>query len=390
MVQVRAGFFYLLAAVFLFSLGAGALKPILPNYALSLGASYLIVGSVISGLGYSRVFIEIPLGMVIDRYGRKRIAMAGVLFSAIGALLGSLAVEISSLFLFIILSGLSSSLFFASTFAIINDLAPPEKTGSYFGSNIAAIFLGPIFGPLLGGYLASSYGLRTPFIISLIIAVIALLFVIIGTRELMEKNIHNRDSVSNRLSYIQRLFRSKRLIFINSLGFLNPFTMSCIASTILPIYGGQFLGLNFTLIGVIFSVMSFSSFLVSAPSGFISDKLGRAPLLTIGFSLFTAANFLFPYTNNFLVLLFPSILLGLGDGLISPSMWASLSDVTVQEEKAISIGVFRTFIAAGLIAGPLVAGIVMSSQNIAVSFYLASLISLSATIVNIIFIMSNK
>src|SRR3990170_1156105 len=101
---MRAGFFFLLAAIFLFSLGASALKPILPNYALSLGASYLIVGSVLSGLGYSRVFIEIPLGMVIDRYGRKRIAMAGVIFSAIGALLGGLAVEISSLFMFVILS----------------------------------------------------------------------------------------------------------------------------------------------------------------------------------------------------------------------------------------------------------------------------------------------
>jgi len=55
----------------------------------------LTTGSVLSGFGYSRVFIEIPLEMIIDRYGRRRIAMMGGLFSVVSALFVGLALDLS-------------------------------------------------------------------------------------------------------------------------------------------------------------------------------------------------------------------------------------------------------------------------------------------------------
>jgi MFS family permease len=85
-----------------------------------------------------------------------------------------------------------------------------------------------------------------------------------------------------------------------------------------------------------------------------------------------------------LILLIPSILLGLGIGVISPAMWASLSDVTTPRETAISIGIFRTFIATGLIAGPTTAGFVMSSFNIDIAFYLVALLALLTAVGNIL------
>ncbi len=378
-------FFYLLASIFLFSLSTDIPKPIYPHYVLSFGASYFMVGSVLSGLGYSRMLIEAPLGMIIDRYGRRRIAIIGGFFSVASALFGGLAIDLSFLVFSVVFSGISSSLFFASSFVMINDLTPSKKTGGFFGSTIAAIFLGSIFGPLLGGYLANKHGLRAPFVVSSIISAVALSFIFIGTREVGEKTIPLKERHRyHHLRYIHKLFNSKRLMFINLLGFLNPFIMSCIVSTVLPIYGEKQIGLDYTLIGMVFSVISISSFLVSAPSGVLSDKFGRKPLLAIGFSLFAIANFLFPYSTNLLNIIFPSILLGLGCGLISPSMWASLSDATAPEETAISIGVFRTFIAVGLIAGPTVAGVLMNPRNMDMLFYLVSLIALLATIGNIV------
>jgi DHA1 family multidrug resistance protein-like MFS transporter len=379
-----ARFYYLLGAIFLFSFGTNVPKPIYPHYVLTFTASYITVGSVLAGLGYSRVFIEAPLGMVVDRYGRRRIAIIGSLSLIASALIGGLAPDLIYLVSSVVLSGISSSLFFSSAFGMINDLAPPRRIGGHFGSNIAAIFLGSIFGPFLGGYIASQYGLRVPFIVSSGVAFVALILLLKGTGEANGRATQVEEgSQYGHLDYLRKLGGSKKLIFVNLLGFLNPFTMSCIVSTVLPIFGGETIGLNYAQIGMILSVMSISSFLVSTPSGLLSDKMGRELFLALGFSLYALANLLFPLSTNVLILLIPSILLGLGDGVISPAMWASLSDATTTQETAISIGVFRTFIAAGLIAGPTTAGFVMSSYSVDVIFQLMVLIALLAAVGNI-------
>ena len=61
-----------------------------------------------------------------------------------------------------------------------------------------------------------------------------------------------------------------------------------------------------------------------------------------------------------------------------------MSDATDVEDKAISVGVFRTFIAAGLLTGPLIAGILLNSQNILIPFYLVSLVTFLTAIVNVV------
>jgi MFS family permease len=250
-------FYYLLGAIFLFSLGTDVPKPIYPHYVLNFTTSYFTVGSVISGLGYSRVFIEAPLGMVIDRFGRQKIAIIGSISLVASALIGSLALDLNYLVLSVVLSGLSSSLFFSSAFGMINDLAPLKRIGGYFGRNIATIFLGSIFGPLLGGYTANQYGLRAPFIVSSCVAVAALILLLKGTGEAYKRITQGEEEPQlSYLGYLQKLTGLKKLIFVNLLGFLNSFTMSCIASTILPIFGGETIGLNYTQIGMILSVMS--------------------------------------------------------------------------------------------------------------------------------------
>jgi DHA1 family multidrug resistance protein-like MFS transporter len=381
---MSARFYYLLVTIFLFSLSTNVPKPIYPHYVLSFTTSYLVVGSVLSGLGYSRVFIETPLSLIVDRYGRRRIALLGNFILVVSALIGGLALDLFYLIISVILSGLSSSLFFSSSFGIIKDLAPSKRIGGYFGSNIAAIFLGSIFGPLLGGYLSSLYGLRIPFLAASGFALISLGLLYKGTGETREKTIQTVEkSQYNPLIYIRKLVSSKKLIFINLLGFLNPFTMSCIVSTILPIYGREIIGLNFTQIGMILSIMSVSSFVVSAPSGLISDNVGRKLLLALGFTFFAVATLLLPFSSNMLILLIPTILLGLGDGIIGPAMWASLSDMTDPQETAISIGVFRTFIAIGLIMGPTSAGIILSSFSFNTAFRFVALLALIAITGNI-------
>jgi MFS family permease len=56
-------------AQFMYSLARNLINPFFPSYVASFGVSYAVVGVVLASFGVTRVFIEIPGGVLIDRLG---------------------------------------------------------------------------------------------------------------------------------------------------------------------------------------------------------------------------------------------------------------------------------------------------------------------------------
>ncbi len=79
-------------ATFLFWASLYLFVPILPVYAESLGASLTMVGVVIGSYGIAQLLLRVPIGLVADAYGqRKLLAQGGIVAACLGALLMWLA-----------------------------------------------------------------------------------------------------------------------------------------------------------------------------------------------------------------------------------------------------------------------------------------------------------
>ena len=108
--------------------------------------------------------VQVPGGLLADRYGRKKLITILLLpVPFLYGLWGIIDKWYAYLLIYVISKGLLSMIGPASL-AIVSEVFPQEKKGFAFGLRMAGIRLGSAAGPLLGGYLYGSIGSSSPFI----------------------------------------------------------------------------------------------------------------------------------------------------------------------------------------------------------------------------------
>jgi MFS transporter, DHA1 family, tetracycline resistance protein len=150
----------ILFTVFLDLLGIGLIFPIGPFYATAFGASPFDVGLLFTLFSVAQ-FLTIPiLGALSDRYGRRPVLLIGVAGEVVGYLLFGAAANLTMLYVARVVAGASSGNIGAAQ-AYIADISSPRERTHSFGLLGAAVSVGFLFGPALGGFLGQ-YDLRLP------------------------------------------------------------------------------------------------------------------------------------------------------------------------------------------------------------------------------------
>jgi EmrB/QacA subfamily drug resistance transporter len=124
--------------------------------------------------GYSLALATvIPLtGWAADRLGTKRLFMGSILAFTAGSLLCAAAPNIDALIGFRVLQGLAGGMLMPLGFTILTHEAGPKRLGRLMAVLSFPMLLGPICGPIVGGWLIDSYGWQWIFGINLPIGVI--------------------------------------------------------------------------------------------------------------------------------------------------------------------------------------------------------------------------
>ncbi|MGH3551801.1 MAG: DHA2 family efflux MFS transporter permease subunit [Mycobacterium sp.] len=117
----------------------------------------------------------IPLaGWAADRFGTKRLFMGSVLAFTVGSLLCAMAPNITLLIAFRVVQGLGGGMLMPLTFTILTREAGPKRIGRLMAVLGIPMMLGPIAGPILGGWLIDTYSWEWIFGINVPIGVTAL------------------------------------------------------------------------------------------------------------------------------------------------------------------------------------------------------------------------
>src|ERR671932_352568 len=150
----------ILFTIFLDLLGVGLLFPIGPFYASAFGASAFDVGLLFTSFSVAQ-FLTIPiLGALSDRYGRRPVLLVCIAGEAIGYVIFGVANSLSMLYLSRLVAGASSGNIGAAQ-AYLADITSPRERTQAFGLLGAAVSVGFLFGPALGGFLGQ-VDLRLP------------------------------------------------------------------------------------------------------------------------------------------------------------------------------------------------------------------------------------
>lgn len=144
------------------------------TFITEFGSTQAVVGWTITGYTLAQATV-IPLaGWASDRFGTKRLFLGAVLWFTSASLLCSLASNINELIAFRIIQGLGSGVLVPLTLIILTREAGPRRLGRLMAVLGIPMLLGPMSGPVLGGWLIGAYGWQWIFRINLPLGAIVL------------------------------------------------------------------------------------------------------------------------------------------------------------------------------------------------------------------------
>ncbi len=168
-VALRPGLVTVLAILFLVNLAGTICWPIFPLFVETLAVSAQRAASA-TGLvlfvgGITAAISAVAIGRLSDKYGYKKALVLSTLFSGILTIPFAFAQSVVHLLGIRALFGLAAGGTGPTVNAIVGKAAPRDSYGRAYGITSAAAWLGGAFGPLLGGFVASTLGLRMPFVL---------------------------------------------------------------------------------------------------------------------------------------------------------------------------------------------------------------------------------
>src|SRR4051795_9845260 len=132
----------------------------------------------------------IPLtGWAADRFGTKRLYIMSLVLFACGSVLSGLAWSAGSLIAFRVLQGFGGGMLMPAGMTILPRAAGTDRVGRVMAVIGVPMLLGPIFGPILGGWLVADFSWRWIFFITVPIAVVALIM----SRRILPRDVPKHD-----------------------------------------------------------------------------------------------------------------------------------------------------------------------------------------------------
>lgn len=143
------------------------------TFAAEFGSTQAVVSWTMAGYMLAFAAVVPVTGWAADRFGTKRLFTGGVLVFTLASLLCTMAPNMFLLIVFRVLQGCGGGVMTPLSFVILTRASGPKRLGRLIALGAVPFLLGPVGGPILGGWLIGSYGWKWIFLINLPIGLCA-------------------------------------------------------------------------------------------------------------------------------------------------------------------------------------------------------------------------
>ena len=338
-------------------LGFGIIIPNLAYYAKDTGATTTEIAILMSIYSGMQLLFAPIWGRLSDKHGRKPVILLGLLGNAVALVGFGLAKDYIYLLTARGAAGIASAAVLPSVMAYVADITTSEERGRGMGLMGAAMGLGFILGPAIGGIMGSH---DMPFFVAGGLSILNFLFALILLPESLQKNIAD-ETIEDRHEWIspREIFRRTTLkspltpLFL--VAFFSTFSFAGLEMTF-PLfiedrwnYGEREMGWMFMCMGVIAVPMQ------GVLLGKLINGLGERRIILIGLLLSAIGIALLLNAYSFVTLTLYLTIAGVGNQLIRPTNTSWISKQTRIGQGA-AIGLMDAFLSLGRILGPLLGG----------------------------------
>ncbi len=362
----------LLGFVSLFTdLSSQMVFPLIPLFLTEvLKASASIVGIVEGAAETTASLLKVFSGYWSDKIKRRKpFVLAGYSLSTITKPLFAFA-TLWPLILFIrVIERIGKGIRDAPRDAIVAESCHESIRGKAYGFHRAMDGLGSVFGAILAVVLFPLLGYKNIFLFAFIPGILAVLTILFIKEE--------KDHVKTnrvKLNFRTLPFNLKLFIFISSIFALGHFGYAFL------LLRAKNLGLSDQNAIILYVLFYIVYTLCSIPSGILSDKIGRKPVIILGYLIFAITSFGLIFTSTIYGLVFFFIVYGIFYAMIDGVQRAFVADLAPKNLKATALGVFHTFTGIVALPGGFIAGLLWDKISPETTFIYGGLLAIISLI----------
>lgn len=339
----------------------------------------MTLGSLNSFFYFIRMLMNVPGGLIADKFGRKRLLIISIIPLPLSYLFLLISDNICWPFASYLVRGACLGIMVPCMNSIISDITREDLRATAYGIFNLSWILSQIPAPILGGFLAE-ISLRLPFTVALIISAVISLLIIKVAKNVKETEteresplVHNGLSEKSKINY-------KRVMFLFGadnalLGLANG-----IISTSFIAYLMYRLGVSTSEMGISFSVgWGITTAIAQIPGGWLADRIGRKTIVLICGIASALLIPIIPLTVSLLQFIYTLGIIAFLGNLSSPAYSAWFMDHMPSKRRAGSFGLTEAAYGIGSIAGPMLGGAIWAlfAPNTLIPFLIITLVFIS-------------
>lgn len=337
-------------SLFFWGIGEGMFSYFQSIYLAQLGASPLLIGTILGVMGIAILIFQIPAGLLSDKLGSRPLMWASWMFGALSAGVMAFAQSLLVFVIGMLMYGLTSFVL-APMNSYIAARRGKWSVGRALTFTNALFNFGMVIGPSVGGWIGETLGLPIIYKISACLFVVSTILVLFVSP--VPAEVHHSAHQSFKVLRNNRPFLL--LIFLAFLITTATYLPQPLSSNFLE----QVRGLDLSQIGQMGSIGSLGTALAAVFLGHLSPFAG----ILIGQGMMAAFSIILWNTSLPLLLAIGYLFIG-GYRLYRSMMLAAVRDIVDIGQTGLAFGVLETANALALMLAPFLAGLVYSRDPI--------------------------
>lgn len=333
----------------------GIIIPILPAYLESINQGGTAAGLMIALFAGAQLIFSPIAGKWADQYGRRKMIIYGLIGLTVSMFVFYGFDSIWWLYVSRVIGGIGAALLVPAIFAYVADITTLDQRAKGNSLVSAAMSLGIVIGPGVGGFLAD-FGLKMPLLISALVSLVAVLFSIFILKE--SNTTEMKDLPIDDESMGRKMIRSVRMPYFI------PLIITLVMSFGLMAYEsvlGLFIDNQFGATPQEIAIMVTSTGIVSVIAQlFVVDRIvshfGEVVVLNIFIGVTTIGFLLSLFASSYTFFFGVTLLIFLATSILRPVLNTLISKMA-GNEQGFAMGMNNAYMSIGNILGPTLAGL---------------------------------
>jgi len=374
-------------------LGFGLIIPALPLLATKFDVKEAGAGLVLTAFSVTRLMGDLFAGGLIDRFGERVVTAIGVAVVGVSSIAAGAAQSYVQLVVLRGLGGFGSAFFLGGLLAYLIGTIPEDSRGRAMGVFQAAIGIGILIGPLVGGIIIAVSSENIPLYVygAVCLASIPIALRALGGERIPSDALTRAPSVDENVpGPAEHTWKRMRPLFaistyraalaVSGLVFL----ITSALQTVIPLFWVGDLGLSKGTTGIPFMVTALAALVVVWHAGALSDRRGRKFALVPALAVMAVATALLGFTMSAVVVVALMGVHGAASGYMRPGPTAMVADVAPPDARGVAVSGYRIAGDVGSLLGPIMAGALAEFVSLRAAFLALAAIAM------IVFVMAAR